>query len=367
MKKISFFNTHIDPSARARVLKVLSSTILSEGALVKEFESDLQKLGLPNPVALNSGTSALHLALVVAGVSHGDEVILPAQTFVATGTAIVQQGAIPVFADIDYATGNMSPDAFRKAITKKTKAVIVVHWAGMPVDLDEILEIAKQSRITVIEDAAHALGATYKGKPIGSISPLTCFSFQAIKHVTTGDGGAITSSDPKLAEQARTRRWFGIDRARATPSELGERDYDIPAVGYKYHLNDYGAALGLANLKTFTKRLAKRRMIAQTYREALADVPGITLWESPTDRESSYWLFGFHVERRLDFIRALKMEGIPTSIVHRGIDHNSLFGGIQKDLVNQRRFDETQIHIPIHDAIGKKEARIIINTIKKGW
>lgn len=367
-KNISFFNTYIDPSAEESVTNVLRSTFLSEGKLVKEFETKLTEvIGMQNPIALNSGTSSLHLALVIAGVGPGDEVVLPAQTFVATATTIVQQGAVPVFADIDYVTGNISPASIEEKITKKTKAVVIVDWAGLPADLEEIAAIAHKHNLMVIEDAAHALGATYKHKPIGAISDLTCFSFQAIKHVTTGDGGAIAGVHENLAEEARVRRWFGIDRAHATPNELGERDYDITKVGFKYHLSDYGAALGLANLKSFPERLIQRRAIAALYRQKLAEVPGLTLFDAPIDRESAYWLFGFHVQKRGDFIRMMKEADIPTSVVHRGIDHNSLFGGTRQDLVNQRHFDETQINIPLHDAISEEDACYIIETIKKGW
>jgi len=242
-----------------------------------------------------------------------------------------------------------------------------VHWGGYPCDMDEINTIARKYGIPVIEDAAHAPGATYRSSPIGAISDFTCFSFQAIKHITTGDGGAVCVKDSNLAKEAFTRRWFGIDREHAEPSLLGERIYDIKNIGYKYHLNDYAAALGLANLLTFNERLAQRRNIAKRYQTALKNVPGITLFDYKDDREGSYWLFGFHVERRDAFIQAMKSAGITASVVHLGIDHNSIFGGTQKDLVNQLKFNETQIHIPLHDALSDEDVEYIISTIKKGW
>jgi perosamine synthetase len=367
-KPISFFNTYIAPSAPKRVTDTLRSTILSEGMQVKEFETALTgMLGLVNPIAVNSGTSALHLALVLAGIGPGDEVILPAQTFVASGLVITACGAKPVFADIEYETGNIDAAEIEAKITSRTKAIMTVDWGGLPADLDAIREIARAHGIKVIEDAAHALGATYRGNPIGSIADYTCFSFQAIKHVTTGDGGAVCALDAERAHEARTLRWFGIDRDHAMQTELGERDYDISATGYKYHLNDYSASLGLANLETFSERLAARRMIAKRYRNALAVIPGITLFAAPEERESAYWVFGFHVERRSDFIRTMRERGIPVSVVHRGIDHNSLFGGTDEDLRNQRKFDETQIHIPIHDALDEAQIEYIIQAIQKGW
>ena len=367
-KPISFFNTYIAPSAEKRVADTLRSTMLSEGAQVKEFEATLTtKLGLVNPTAVNSGTSALHLALMLAGVGPGDEVILPAQTFVASGLVITACGAKPVFADIEYETGNIDTTRIEEKITPRTKAIMTVDWGGLPADLGAIQEIAKAHDLKVIEDSAHALGARYQGKQIGSIADYTCFSFQAIKHVTTGDGGAVCALDTERAHEARTLRWFGIDRDTAMQTELGERSYDISTTGYKYHLNDYSAALGLANLGTFPERLAARRNIAARYRDALASIPGIILFASPEDRESAYWVFGFHVERRSDFIRTMKERGIPTSVVHLGIDHNSLFGGKDTSLTNQRKFDETQIHIPIHDALDEAQIGYIIQAIQKGW
>ncbi|MFM7853179.1 MAG: DegT/DnrJ/EryC1/StrS family aminotransferase, partial [Flammeovirgaceae bacterium] len=192
MNSIGIFNTYVHPHASIEIQKVLSSTFLSEGETAAQFEQKLTTdLYLHNCAALNSGTSALHLALVLAKVGKGDEVILPAQTFIATGLVILQQGATPVFADIEYTTGNISVESIKQKITAKTKAIIPVHWGGYPCDMDEIGLLAQKSQIAVIEDAAHALGATYKKRSIGTISDFTCFSFQAIKHLTTGDGGAL--------------------------------------------------------------------------------------------------------------------------------------------------------------------------------
>lgn len=365
---INIFNTYIDPRSSGYIGKVLKSTFVSEGRLVAEFQNKLSTtLGLVNPIAVNSGTSALHLAVDLAGVGRGDEVICPAQTFIASAMAVIYQGAKPVFADIQYQTGNLDPQSVKKNITKKTKAIMVVHWAGYPADLDEIHTIAREHRLVVIEDAAHALGATYQGKPIGSISPFTCFSFQAIKHLTTGDGGALCCLNPGAARRGFATRWFGIDRQEAKSSLLGERVYTLTYPGYKYHLNDYAAALGLANLSGFTKRLKKRRAIAEQYQQALAALSGIRLFCYTTDRESSFWLFGMHVSKRNDFIQAMKDRGIVVSVVHQRIDRHPIFGGRTPGLENQERFDRTQIHIPIHDAITEKEAAYIIQSIQKGW
>lgn len=365
---INFFNTYIDKSALKKISSIFRTTFISEGKMVKEFEFQLiKKLGLKNPIAVNSGTSALHLALDLAEVRDGDEVITTPQTFVATALAILYQKAKPVFVDIQYETGNIDPKKIEEKITKKTKVIMIVHWGGYPCDMDEINNIAKKYKLIVIEDAAHALGAMYKNKPIGTISPLTCLSFQAIKHVTTGDGGAVCCLDPKLARKGYSKRWFGIDRLNTKASILGERQYDISEIGYKYHLNDYGAVLGLANLSGFKERLSKRRKVAQYYNQCLTDIPGITRFQYKSDRQSSYWLYGLHVEKRNDFIKALSKRGVPTTVVHQRIDRNSIFGGITKKLFNQEKFDKTQINIPLHDGIDMKTAHYIVNSIKKGW
>lgn len=367
-QQIPFFDTNINQRAIRNIKNVLDSTFLSEGKLVAQFEGELSsRLGLVNPVAVNSGTSALHLAVVAAGIKSGDEVIMPAQTFVATAMAVLYERGKPIFADINYSTGNIDPDSVMRKITKKTKAIITVDWGGYPCDLDEIMTIARKHKLVVIEDAAHALGATYKGKPIGSIADITCFSFQAIKHLTTGDGGAICCLDKKRDDLVRRKRWFGIDRAGSKPSNLGERVFDIKELGYKYHLNDYAAALGLANLNNLSRGLARRRSIAGKYRKAFADISGLEIFDYKSDRLSSFWLFGMHVERRDDLIAALKSRGVTTSVVHQRIDKYAICGGLDTSLINQKEFDETKIHIPVYSSLTDREVDHIIKSVQKGW
>ncbi|PYJ08479.1 MAG: DegT/DnrJ/EryC1/StrS aminotransferase family protein, partial [Verrucomicrobia bacterium] len=231
---MTFNWTTVSEQAIANATATLRSGFLSEGKQVKRFEDELAaRLGLVRPVALNSGTTALHLALVLAGVKAGDEVIIPPQTFIATGMAVLMQGASPVFADIQPHTGNIDPESIREKITGRTKAIMPVHWAGYPCDLEEINELARAHNLVVVEDAAHALGAAYRGKPIGAISRFTAFSFQAIKHLTTGDGGALCCLRAEDEKRARIRRWFGIDRDNSAPSSLGERVYDADELGFK--------------------------------------------------------------------------------------------------------------------------------------
>jgi perosamine synthetase len=318
-------------------------------------------------VTVNSGTSALHLGLDIAGIKEGDEVIIPAQTFIATGLSVLMLKAVPVFADIQPDTGNIDPVSIEKKITTRTKAIIPVHWGGYPCDMDEINAIASNYKLKVIEDAAHAVGASYKGDSIGTISDFTAFSFQAIKHLTTGDGGALCCKETKDYLGAKHKRWFGIDRENSKPSILGEREYDVSESGYKYHLNDYAAALGLANLNDIPAILNRHRFIANIYSKDLANIPGLTLLNYKSDRQSSYWIFTILVEKREDFIRKLASHGIPSSVVHLRIDSNSVFGGIRKDLLNQEKFNELQVSIPVHSGLMDEDIKNIIETIKSGW
>lgn len=364
---MDFFSTTISEKSIVYVNDILKSTMISAGKRADQFETELsKKYGFSNTVTLNSGTVTMRLALISAGIKPGDEVILPAQTFVATGHVILQCGAKPIFADINL-DGNISVDSIKEKITERTKAIIPVHWGGYPCDMDEINSLALQHNLTVIEDAAHALGAKYKNKFIGTLSDFTSFSFQAIKHLTTGDGGLLTCKRETDSKLIKRLRWFDIDRENSKPSILGEREYDITNIGFKYHMNDIAASIGLGNLEEFDIKLNKIKNIAKIYTESLKNVFGLKLIDYKKDRESSYWLFPLLVENRIDFIKKLKEVDIPTSVVHLGIDKNSIFGGKNYSLVNQRFFDDNQIHIPIHDKISESDAHKITEIIKSGW
>jgi perosamine synthetase len=366
---MELFSTYVSPKALDLVGGVLASTFLSEGKLVRRFEEGLTAgLGLRHPVAVNSGTSALHLALDVAGVGPGDEVILPAQTFIATGLAVLMQQASPVFADVDARTGNISPESVRAKITPRTRAILPVHWAGYPCDLDELAALAREfGDIAIVEDAAHALGATYKGVPIGAVSRFTCFSFQAIKHLTTGDGGALCCREERDVSLAMRRRWFGIDRATDLPGPLGERLYDLDHVGYKYHLNDYAAALGLANLEGLRARLDRRTAIAKRLTAELAGVVGLELPPYASDRQSAWWLFPVLVDRREDFVGAMASRGVPASVVHQRIDRNKVFGGVRPELTGQAAFDARQIALPCHEGLTDDDIANVVRAAHSGW
>lgn len=364
---MDFFSTTVSEKSIEYVNEVLKTTMISAGKKADLFEQKLQeKYNFLNPITLNSGTVTMRLALIASGVKEGDEVILPAQTFIATGHVILQCGAKPVFADINL-DGNISVESIKEKITEKTKAIIPVHWGGYPCDMDEINRLALEHNLIVIEDAAHAFGSKYKGNYIGTISDFTSFSFQAIKHLTTGDGGLLTCKKTEKANLIKRLRWFDIDRDNSKTTILGEREYDATNIGFKYHMNDIAASMGLGNLEIIDEKLNYIKKIAKIYNEELSNVKGIKLLNYKNNRESSYWLFPLLVENRIDFIKKLNSFNIPTSVVHLGIDKNSVFGGKNHSLINQRFFDQNQIHIPINDKLSDEDINLIIRVIKNGW
>lgn len=361
---MNFFHTTVTDVAKSNAYEVLESGMLSEGRWVDDFEQGIEDaFGYRNCVAVNSCTSALHLALILAGVNPGDEVILPAQTFVATGQVIMYSGAKPVFADIEKETGNIDPYSFYKKITDKTKAVISVSWGGTPPNLDLLSEVTPAG-ISIIQDNAHALGSTFKDQPIANFGDFSCFSFQAIKSLTTGDGGMLVCRNPHDAYRARKLRWFGIDRANDKTAFDGERLYNASEVGYKYNMNNIAAAIGLGNLHGVKERQARRKWVADQYDNTPTNIHN----PNPVFREgSSNWLYTVLVDRRDDYIRMMRSKNIPVSVVHNGIDRNTLFGGIDRSLVNQRYWDEHHICLPCHSGLTDEDVQKVCDAVKGGW
>jgi perosamine synthetase len=361
------FRPSVSEHAIRRVIEVLRSGWVGEGPRVAELEERLAGLlGVP-PVALNSGTSALHLALRLAGVGPGDEVVTTAQTMLATSQAILAVGAQPVYADLQYATGNLDPASAAAAITPRTRAILAVDWAGYPCDWDELGELARRHGLTTIDDAAHALGARYRGAPVGSLADHTCFSLQAIKHLTTGDGGLLCSRAAADRRRARALRWFGIDRETRQPSILGEALFEVAELGYKYQMNDVAAAIGLGNLEELEAWSERRRELARRYRAALRGVAGLQLFERAEDRLSADWLFSVHVERRRDFCVALGERGVEVSVVHSRIDRHPVCGGRRRGLTALDRFEETHVCLPLHAGLSDAEHAHVVQAVRTGW
>lgn len=294
----------IDEEEIDAVSEVLRSGWLGLGPKTAQFEQAFSTYTNSRfTAALNSGTAALHLALEVLNIGPGDEVIVPSLTFISTVHAVSYVGATPVFTDIEYDTMNCSAAEIEKKITNKTKAIIVVHLAGHPCDMEPIHELAKSKGIHVVEDAAHACGAEYKGQKIGSISELTCFSFHAVKNVTSGEGGAITCQKEWIDRKLREKRWLGISRdtwKRSAEEKMYAWQYFVDQVGYKYHMNDLQAAIGIVQLQKINKLNGRRREIAQMYQKELKDLSWIELPQEKDYAKSSWHLFQIRLPAERD-------------------------------------------------------------------
>ncbi|MDG7018268.1 MAG: DegT/DnrJ/EryC1/StrS family aminotransferase [Nitrososphaerota archaeon] len=363
---VPLFYPFIPKEAVQAVAEVLRSRYVGEGQRVAEFEANLGiRLDNRQVVSLNNGTSALFLALDIAGVGPGDEVVTPAHTSQATNMPILQRGARPVFADVKYESCTLDPVNIEKRLTPRTKAILCVDWGGYPSDLDEIRKVGKEHGLPVIEDAAHALGASYKGKKVGSICDYTAFSFQAIKHITTGDGGALSFLDDNQFAKAVRRKWYGIDRSKRKFSYLGiDPDFDITEIGYKIHMNDIAAAIGLTQLNHLAEIVTRRTFIAKRYREELEGLEGIELMENRDDRQSSNWLFSLHVKKRLSFAKAMWDSGIEVSVVNWRNDKYTVFGGLRQDLPNTDKLYQDYLAIPMHNKLSDDDVERVIAAVK---
>ena len=268
-KGVLLFYPYVSKKSAINIKKKLAGRWLGQGPMVDKFENNFKKKFAKNysVVATGSGTDSLHLAYILAGLKKGDEVITTIFTCTATNIPMLYMGLKIKFADVDRNTMNISVKSIKKLITKKTKAIVCVHYGGLPCDMDELKKISKKNKITLIEDAAHALGAKYNKKPIGSLCDFSTFSFQAIKHFTTGDGGILTIKNKNLAEKAKRIRWFGIDRKK---KQQGIWKNDVYEVGYKYQMTDIAATMGCDSLSEFSKIINHRKKIYNTYLNELS-------------------------------------------------------------------------------------------------
>ena len=361
---IPLIKTHIPPKEKLmpRLEEVLYSGYIAQGEAVSEFESKLSEyIGNKYCLTVNSGSAALHVSLILAGVKAGDEVISTPLTAEPTNTVISQTGAKIVWADIDPKTGNICPDDVEKKITSKTKAIMVVDYAGMPVDIRRFQEIEKKYGVPVIEDGAHAFGASYDGKKIGNHFKYTTFSFQAIKHLTTVDGGAVCIKDKEEYEKAKLIRWFGISKG------VSRQENDISIQGYKYHMNNVNATIGLVQLENIETVIDTYISNGKYYDEELKDVDGVELMEYYPNSEPSYWLYTLKVRDKEAFIQMMADNGIMASDLHKRNDLHSIFQASKISLPNVDKFEKEWVHIPCGWWVTHEDRRYIVDTIKKGW
>ncbi|TSC88405.1 MAG: DegT/DnrJ/EryC1/StrS aminotransferase [Microgenomates group bacterium Gr01-1014_16] len=365
---IRTWSTYVPEEAITEVSKTLRSGWLNTGKKEKELRATAcKKWGFPYCVAVNNGTAALRASLATLGVGPGDEVISTPFTFIATNTAILEQGAKPVFADIKYDDLNIDPKSIEKKITSKTKAIIVVHYGGNPCDMAEIWKIGRKHRIPIIEDAAHAFGSMYKGNYIGAKGDLACFSFQVVKIINSGDGGLISTSKKRYYKKLKKIIWYGIDKEEKTTNLLNPfpKNFRGEVLGFKYNMNDIVATLALAGVNHFDEAEDKRKFIGERYRNELGDLKGLKLMKYYSDRKPNYQIFPVHVENRLSFAKSLHQKGIMLNINNRRNDIYPMFGGIRRDLVNTAKADKDVILLPMHSDLTESQVSYIIENVAK--
>ncbi|MFZ2112559.1 MAG: DegT/DnrJ/EryC1/StrS family aminotransferase [Solirubrobacteraceae bacterium] len=317
--EIPITRPHLAGDEQAAVAEVIASGWISQGPRVRAFEEAFaERVGAADAVATTSCTTALSLALHVSGVGPGDEVIVPSLSFIATANAVWHCGAQPVFADIDPRTYNLDPAAAERAITPRTKAIMPVHQVGLPADMDAFLELGRRHKVEIVEDAACAIGATYKGRPIGSLGPLACFSLHPRKVITTGEGGMIAVADPQVAERLRRLRAHGMDTsdlARHSARDIVVEAY--PERGWNSRMTDMQAALGLCQLRVLDEILERRRLLAGRYTAALERIPHLQAPYDPAYAQRTWQSYCVRVApgaplERTELMRGLLQEGIAT-------------------------------------------------------
>lgn len=341
--------------------KTLYSGYIAQGQKVEDFEFRLgQYFENKNILTVNSGTSALHLSLILAGVGPGDEVISTALTAEPTNTAINQTGAKVIWADTEASTGLICPKSVQEKITDKTKAIMIVHYAGMVANLNKFYKIREKYNIPIIEDCAHAFGAEYNGKKLGFYSNYAIYSFQAIKHLTTVDGGLLVVKSISDYNRAKKMRWFGLDKT------IPRLQNDIIEVGYKYHMNDVNATIGLVQLKYLEKNVNKYIKNGLFFDEQLKGLDGIEIIKYHDNTKPSYWLYTAIIDRRNDFIRYMKSNGVICSPLHLRNDRHSIFENASH-LDGLESFYSRFVHWGCGWWLSDEDRIKIVKLIKKGW
>lgn len=395
---IPYGRQSIDDADIEAVVKVLKSDYLTTGPAVEAFEKKVADyVGAKYAVAVSNGTAALHVACLAAGIGEGDEVITTPITFAASANCVLYCGGTPVFADIDPDTYNISPEELEKKITSRTKAIIPVHYTGQPCDMDAILEIAHKHDLLVIEDGAHALGASYKGKKIGSIADMTCFSFHPVKPVTTGEGGMIVTDNEELYRRLVLYRSHGItrdkdmmqqyeeqlqqssdpalqeaaDMLRGDVMDPGGWYYQQLELGYNYRITDISCALGASQMDKLDRFLERRRQIAKKYDEAFADIPQIkTPWQQEGCQSGWHLYMIQTMERsRREAFEGLRQAGIGVNVHYIPVYRHPYYqrnGYAGVHCLNAEAFYERAISLPIFPGLtGQQQDYVIEHVIKE--
>jgi UDP-4-amino-4,6-dideoxy-N-acetyl-beta-L-altrosamine transaminase len=374
-KFIPYGTQNIDEDDIQAVVNVLKSDFISTGPMVMEFEKNFaDKVNSKYAVAVSSGTAALHCACIAAGISEGDEVLTSPLTFVATANAVLYQKAKPVFVDINPYTYNMDVDKIEELITEKTKAIIPVHFAGLPCNMDKIMEISRKYKLVVIEDAAHALGSVYENKRIGSIGDMTAFSFHPVKHITTGEGGMVTTNDEVLYRTLVMSRNHGITRDKSLYVNYCDNPwyYEQQELGFNYRLTDFQCALGCTQLKKLDFSIRRRTAIANSYIEHLSAIREVELPHTLTDSQVSWHIFAIRIvdeslDRR-DVFNYLRTENIGVNVHYIPVYLHPYYAklGYQRGLCpNAESVYEQLITLPIHPKMTDDDVNYVIKSVKE--
>lgn len=359
------------------VVDSLKSDWITTGPKMRLFEEGFTNLtGAKHAIAVNSGTAALHISTSSIGIKPGDEVITTPLTFVASANCIVYRGGTPIFADIKKDTYNIDPNEIKKKITKKTKAIIPVHFAGQPCDMDEIGEIAQENNLYVIEDAAHAIDAEYKGKKIGNISDLTNYSFHPVKNITTAEGGMVTTNNDELSDKLLMFRTHGISRdAVKRFGKSGGFYYDMQYLGFRYNLSELHASLGIHQLNKLESFQKRRREIVKVYNRELQSIDEITIPFVKNDIKHSWHLYVIQIETKnlkvdRDYIfKALREENIGVNVHYIPVHYHSYYQekfGLKKGILpNVEELFPRIISIPIFQKMSDDDIYDVINALEK--
>lgn len=352
------------------VVDVLKSDYITTGPMVPEFEEAVAKYtGAKYAVAIANGTAALHAACFAAGIGEGDEVITTPITFAASANCALYCGARPVFADIDAKTYNIDPAQIEKKITNKTKAIIPVHYTGQPCDMDSIYTIAKKYNLVVIQDAAHALGADYKGKRIGSLPDMTIFSFHPVKHITTGEGGMILTNDEMFYKRLKLFRSHGITRDEdMLLHNEGAWYYEQLDLGYNYRITDIQCALGRSQLKRLDQFVARRRELVEQYNEAFKEMEGITVPYMKENCNSSWHLYVIQVENRKEAFDQLRNVGIGVNVHYIPVYYHPYYqshGYKNECCPNAEELYKHIISLPLYPELTNEQQDYVIEQVKR--
>ena len=366
----------VDEDDIQAVVDVLRSDWLTTGPKVGEFEEAFAaRVGSAYAVSFSSGTAALHGAAFTAGLKPGDEAITTPTTFAATANCVLYQGATPVFADVSPDTLNLDPEQIREKITTKTRAILPVDYAGHPADLNAICEIARERDLLVIEDACHALGAELDGRRVGGIADMTVFSFHPVKHITTGEGGMVTTNNPKFAETLRRFRNHGISSEARQRQNLGQWHYEMVLLGYNYRLPDIGCALGIQQLKRLDSNLARRREIAARYAVAFREIPGVTNPAVRVGALPAWHLFPIRLDLselsvdRAEIFRALRGENIGVNVhyipVHLHPYYRQQFGYSGGEFPIAEDAYARLISLPMFHGMSDQDVEDVVAAVRK--